>query len=136
MRIFKSSSVILKWCAPEKIFPVVNTRGQWNTAVNAPWSGVLAKVRFASFPQPQSRLEKISSCLASNHPYHTGKPQQYTEFNDRSNCCGSPTFRCSRLINDSPNVQLCEQITAAWMLSKPIRYGHNFSFCGSSAKAS
>lgn len=31
-------------------------------------------------------------------------------------------------MNDSPNVQLCEQITAAWMLSKPIRYGHNFAF--------
>lgn len=115
--------------------PSVNTRGQSNTAVDGLWPGVRGKLRFASFPQPQSRLEKISSCLASNHPYHTGKPQQYIEFNDRSNCCGSPTFRCSRLMNDSLNVQLCEQITAAWMLSKPICYGHNFSFCGSSAKA-
>lgn len=128
--IFQNSSLILKLKVvyAQKPFPSVNTRGQSNTAVNGPRSGVLAKVRFASFPQPQSRLEKISSCLASNHPYHTGKPQQYTEFNDRSNCFGSPTFRHSRLMNDSPNVQLCEQITAAWMLSKPIRYGHNFSF--------
>lgn len=39
-------------------------------------------------------------------------------------------------MNDSLNVQLCVEITAAWMLSKPIRYGHNFSFCSSIAKAS
>lgn len=39
-------------------------------------------------------------------------------------------------MNDSLNVQLCEEITAAWMLWKPIRYDHNFSSCSSSAKES
>lgn len=39
-------------------------------------------------------------------------------------------------MNDSLNVQLCEEITAAWMLCKPIRYGHNFSSCSSSTKES
>lgn len=32
-------------------------------------------------------------------------------------------------MNDGLNMQLCEEITAAWMLCKPIRYGHNFSSC-------
>lgn len=39
-------------------------------------------------------------------------------------------------MNDSLNVQLCEEITAAWMLCKPIRYGHNFPPCSSSTKES
>lgn len=79
------------------------------------------------FPPPQSRSEKISSRLAGNHPYHTRKRQQRGEFNDRSNCCGSPTLCCGGVMNDNCNAPRCEKIAAAWLLFKPICYGCNFS---------
>lgn len=62
------------------------------------------------FLLPQSRLEKISPRLAGNHPYHTRKRQQYREFNDRSNCCGSPTLCCGGVMNDNHNALRCEEI--------------------------
>lgn len=78
------------------------------------------------FLPPQSRLEKIRSCLASNHPYHIRKPQQYIEFNDRSNCCGSPTLCCYGVMNDNRYAQRCAQIAAAWFVFKPICYSCKF----------
>lgn len=78
------------------------------------------------FLPPQSRLEKIRSCLASNHAYHLRKPQQYIEFNDRSNCCGSPTLCCYGVMNDNRYAQRCAQIAAAWFVFKPICYSWNF----------
>lgn len=80
------------------------------------------------FLLPQSRLEKISPRLAGNHPYHMRKRQQYGEFNDRSNCCGSPTLCCGGVMNDNHNAPLCEEIVAAWLLFKPICYGCNLFF--------
>lgn len=79
------------------------------------------------FLLPQSRLEKISLRLAGNHPYHTRKRQQYWEFNDRSNCCGSPTLCCGGVMNDDCNAPRCEEIVAAWLLFESICYGCNFS---------
>lgn len=78
------------------------------------------------FLLPQSRSEEISPRFASNHPYHTRKRQQYREFNDRSNCCGSPTLCCGGVMNDSCNAPRCEEIAAAWSLFKPICHGCNF----------
>lgn len=79
------------------------------------------------FLPPQSRLEKIRSCLASNHPYHIRKPQQYIEFNDRSNCCGSPTLCCCYgVMNDNRYARRCAQIAAARFVFKPICYSCNF----------
>lgn len=108
-------------------FPQAGTGGQSNTAGQA-FSPVSVWVASwgLHFLLPQSRLEKISPRLAGNHPYHTRKRQQHGEFNDRSNCCGSPMLCCGGMMNDNRNAPRCEEIVAAWLLFKPICYGCNF----------
>lgn len=109
-------------------FPPAGTGGQSNTAVRAFFSGQAWVASWGLlFLLPQSRLEKISPRLAGNHPYHTRKRQQYREFNERSNCCGSPTLCCGGVMNDNRNAPCCEEIVAAWLLFKLICYGCNFS---------
>lgn len=90
------------------------TGGQSNTAVLAfplvrlEWQ---AEVCFSSYCKADWRR------LALAWPVITlitrEKRQQYGEFNDRSNCCGSPTLCCGGVMNDSRNAPRCEEIVAA-----------------------
>lgn len=98
------------------------TREQPNTRVGAFFSPLglecQAEVYFSSYRRADPR--RLAFSLASNRPYHPRKRQQRWEFNERSNCCGSPALCCGGVMNDSLNAPCCEEIAAACCYLNPL----------------